>query len=351
MTRQASWYLQRLRQMSPAEVAGRTVDQVRRSAWAPRQVHPGEQAALPDGLRDCRLFPSPLPLGTREQVSAEARAAVVSAADRLLAGEWSLLGTPRTDIRRPDWFFDPVTGRRAPQDRLAFGIDHRDEGETGNVKAVWELSRHHHLTVLASAWWVTGENEYAEVVDEQLRSWWAANPFLSGVNWTSGIELGVRLLSWVWVRRLLDDWAKVQDLFDTNETALNQIWWHQRFLAAFRSRGSSANNHVVAEAAGRFAAACAFPWYAESDTWRQDASRQLHDQLRANTFPSGVNRELATDYHRFVTELGVVAGVEGSAAGHPLPADTWSLLTASLDAAAAMVDGTGRPPRQGDGDE
>lgn len=351
MSRQISWYVQRLRQMSTAEIAGRGVDQARRTAWARRQVLPGDATGLPKGLRDCRLFPTPLRVGTREQVSAEASSAVIAAADRLVAGHWSLLGTPREDILRPDWFVDPVTGRRAPQDRLAFRINHRDESETGNVKSVWELSRHHHLTVLASAWWLTADDTYAEIIDEQLRSWWSANPFLSGVHWTSGIELGVRLTSWVWVRRLLDDWSKVEDLFDTNESALRQIWWHQHFLAAFRSRGSSANNHVVAEAAGRLAAACAFPWYAESDAWRVDASRQLQQELRANTFESGVNRELATDYHRFATELGLVGAVESAAAGHPLPADTWSLLAASVDAAAAMVDETGRPPRQGDGDE
>ena len=345
------WYVQRLRQMSATEVAGRAVDHARRTSWARRQVLPGEAVGLPSGLRDCRLFSTPLPAGTREEVPAEARLAVIAAADRLVAGRWSLLGTPREDIVRPDWFLDPVTGRRAPQDRLAFRINHRDEGETGNVKSVWELSRHHHLTVLASAWWLTADDTYAQVIDEQLRSWWSENPFLSGVHWTSGIELGVRLTSWVWVRRLLHDWAKVEDLFDANEDALRQIWWHQRYLAAFRSRGSSANNHVVAEEAGRLAAACAFPWYAESDSWREDAARQLQRELRANTFESGVNRELATDYHRFVTELGLVAAVESAAAGHPLRDDTWSLLTASVDAAAAMVDETGRPPRQGDGDE
>lgn len=351
MTRTFGWYVRRLRQMSPGEIAGRGVDEVRRTVWARRQVIPRGAAGLPPGLHDDRLFPTPLPAGSREHVPDEARAAVVAAADRLLDHNWSLLGTLRPDIVDPDWFKDPVTGRRAPQHVLAFKIDHRDEYVTGNVKSVWELSRHHHLTVLASAWWLTGEDSYAEVVAEQLRSWWSANPFLSGVHWTSGIELGVRLTSWVWIRRLLGDWSKVEDLFDANEDALRQIWWHQQFLAAFPSRGSSANNHVVAEAAGRLVAACGFPWYAESEAWREDASRRLQRELRANTFESGVNRELATDYHRFVTELGLVAAAEATAAGHPLDAGTWNLLAASVDAAAAMVDATGRPPRQGDGDE
>lgn len=349
--RTAAWYAQRLRRMSPGEVAGRALDEARRAAWARRRVRPGEASALPRTLLGDRVFASPLDPSTRAHVPPKAHDATVAAADRLLAGDWALLGTPRPDIRQPDWFLDPVTGRRAPADRLAFRIDHRDEEVTGNVKAVWELSRHHHLTVLASAWWLTGNDTYAEVVDDQLRSWWTENPFLSGVHWTSGIELGVRLTSWVWVRRLLHEWAKVEDLFDTNEDALRQIWWHQRFLAAFPSRGSSANNHAVAEAAGSLTAACAFPWYAESEGWRRDAARRLQRELRANTFASGVNRELATDYHRFVTELGLVAAAEATAAGHRMDPETWRLLAASADAGAALLDETGRAPRQGDGDE
>ena len=126
------------------------------------------------------------------------------------------------------------------------------------------MSRHHHVTVLAAAWWLTQDERYADAAAEQLRSWWSANPFLTGVHWTSGIEAGVRLISWAWIRRLLDDWPKVGDLFEHNDDAVRQIGWHQEFLAAFPSRGSSANNHVLAEAAGQLVAACAFPWYSRT---------------------------------------------------------------------------------------
>ena len=95
------------------------------------------------------------------------------------------------------------------------------------------------------------------------------------------------------------------------------------FLAAFPSRGSSANNHVIAEAAGRLVAACAFPWYARTDRWRRNAAALLERELAANTFDDGLNRELATDYHRFVLELGLVAAAEADAVGQPLSEATW----------------------------
>jgi Heparinase II/III-like protein/Heparinase II/III N-terminus len=347
----AGWYIRRLRGMSPTEVVYRSMDAGRRRVWARRQVRPGEAIALPPDTRMQRAFASPLPTSSRVGVDPDAAAALVRAADTVLDGTWTVLGVPRTDSADPDWFTDPVTRRRAPDDRFAFRINHRDEAETGNIKQVWELSRHHHLTVLAAAWWLTQEERYAEAAADQLRSWWNANPFLTGVHWTSGIEAGTRLIAWAWIRRLLDDWPKIGDLFEHNDDAVRQIAWHQEFLAAFRSRGSSANNHVIAEAAGRLVAASAFPWYVRSAQWRRSAAELLERELAANTFNDGLNRELATDYHRFVLELGLVAAVEADACGQPLSQATWERLTRMLDAAAAIVDVTGRAPRQGDGDE
>jgi hypothetical protein len=345
------WYLRRAAAMSPAEVAWRARDQAVRAWWSRRQVRPGQlgpDSSVPAGERE---FAAVLPPGTAELVSKEAQAAVVRAADELLRGEWEVLGVARADLVEPDWFRDPVTGRRSAQDRYAFRIDHRSEDQVGNVKQVWELSRLQHLTLLATSWFLTQDERYARRVADHLRSWFRENPFLSGVHWTSGIELGIRLISLAWIRRLLDDWPGAADLFERDALAVRQIRWHQQYLAVFPSRGSSANNHVIAEAAGQLVASCAFPWFRESEHWRRESAFLLERELIRNTFPSGIGRELASDYHCFVAELGFVAAVEAEASGHPVGAATWARLCAMADSAAALVDERQHPPRQGDSDE
>jgi hypothetical protein len=349
-----AWYVRRLQCMSPQEVLWRSEDVLRQRAWRPRQVPPGATAprsrARPKLARDPR-FESPLPAEALAAVPAEEVAGLVRAADEILAGRWEVLGVTRQDMAEPDWFLDPLSGRRAPQAEYCFSVNHRNQVVTGNVKQVWELSRHHHLTVLAGAYALTGDRRYAERAAAHLRSWWQENPFLSGVHWTSGIELGIRLISWVWTRRLLDGWDGVQGLFDENELARNQIWWHQTYLSGFRSRGSSANNHVIAEAAGQLVAALAFPWFEESAAWEAESAGLLRQELASNTFPSGVNRELAFDYHGLVAELGLIAAAEADHAGRPLPDATWRSLGRMLDVAAACLDCGLRAPRQGDSDE
>ena len=74
-------------------------------------------------------------------------------------------------------------------------------------------------------------------------------------------------------------------------------------------------------------------------------------QLRRNTFPSGLNRELASEYHGLVLELGLAAAAEADAAGTPVPESTWDVLLRMTDALAAVVDDELRPPRQGDADD
>jgi hypothetical protein len=337
--------------MSPAEAAWRARDQAVRLAWARRQVTRAQLGAATAQPSGDRRFTAVLPPGTADLVPAAARAAVLAAADELMQGSWEVLGLVRTDLAEPDWFRDPVTGLRSEPDRYAFRINHRSQDQTGNVKQVWEISRLQHLTLLATAWYLTGEAAYAERVAQQLRSWWRENPFLSGINWTSGIEVGIRLISLAWIRRLLDDWPPVADLFERDDLAVRQIRWHQQYLAGFRSRGSSANNHVIAEAAGQLTASCAFPWFRESAAWRRESARLLERELILNTFPSGVGRELASDYHCFVAELGLLAGVEAAGSDRPLNAAAWQRLCAMVDSAAAMLDERLRPPRQGDGDE
>jgi Heparinase II/III-like protein/Heparinase II/III N-terminus len=345
------WYARRAASMSPGEVAWRIRDQMLRVAWTPRQVSREQAAAVTSLPAGERPFTAVLPPSTATLVPEQAKKAILASADRLLRGEWELLSVVRTDLVQPDWFRDPVTGRQSDPGRYAFRIDHRSEDQVGNIKQVWELSRLQHLTLLATAWFLTHDERYACRVAEHLRSWWRESPFLTGVHWTSGIELGIRLISLAWIRRLLADWPGIGDLFERNALAVRQIRWHQQYLAAFRSCGSSANNHVIAEAAGQLVASCAFPWFAESERWRHRSARLLERELVRNTFPSGIGRELASDYQCFIAELGFLAAAEAEASGHPLADVVWTRLCAMADGAAALVDEKLCPPRQGDSDE
>ncbi|MEM9655550.1 MAG: alginate lyase family protein [Actinomycetota bacterium] len=338
------WYLKRLASMSPAEIVGRVEDEGKRRLWRHRPTAAPRTVATP------RLPVTPH--GLLEGADPAAMAALTAAAEGLLKGRWSIFGMPRTDQTADlDYFVDHLTGTRAPDTGFSLAINHRDEAAVGNVKFVWEPARHQHLTVLAAAYAATGDVRYAERVDVELRNYWAANPFLVGIHWTSGIELGLRLISWTWVRRLLDGWPGAADLFEHNPVFVEQLGRHQQWLAGFASHGSSANNHLIAEACGQFVAASAFGLFEPSDRWRAVAAEDLARELPNQTFNDGLNRELASDYHGFVLEMCLAAFLEAVLTGHPLADQLAEPLARNVDALQAVVDDVGHPHRQGDSDD
>lgn len=345
-----SWYARRLGRMTPREVLQRVADEYRKARWRARWAGANGNDAGTLPRMSARPYRPLLDPSVRLAVPAIGVERLRSAADRIAGGRHEVFGRPVSLDPVPDWFLDPKTGRRAPADAFALHIGHNRLGDRCDVKHVWELSRHQHLTLLAAACFLEGTTGHARIVERHLRSWWAANPFLSGIHWTSGIEIGLRLISWTWIRRLLDGWDGAPQLFEENPAFVRQLHHHQEYLHAFSSHGSSANNHVLAEAAGQFIAACAFPLFPETGAWRARAATTLRHEVPLQTFASGFNKEQATDYHGFVLELALAALVEGEAAGSPLGESVWDGARRMTDALAATVDVRGRPPRQGDSD-
>ena len=344
------WYLRRLSRMDVSEVAWRTRNMLLQAAWRRRQA-----AGWPDPPATHEAWNG----GSVPAVGVDVGAArsLLLRAKEIEAGRWQVFGKA-ADVsgEDPDWFRDPGTGRQAPAaGSYAFDLPYRDQEKVGNVKNLWEVSRLHHLTVLAAAFHETGEARYAERALAHLASWCRANPPLQGIHWVSGIELGLRLIAFVWMRRLLAAYPGVTASFEHDETFRKQLHAHQAWIAAFYSRGSSANNHLIAEMAGLLAAARAFPLFPESAGWAAQAAARLERESKRQTFRDGLNRELASDYHVFVLELLLVAGIEADATSDPSRAPLsdayWRRVRAMADALAATVDAQLGTARQGDGDD
>ncbi|HEX4192875.1 MAG TPA: alginate lyase family protein, partial [Stellaceae bacterium] len=340
------WYVHRLARMSPGEMSRRALTEGKHFLWRGK-VAANDSAILvgPPQVALRSLAALPRPSGKRAQD-------LLAAADLLVQGKWQVLSVELENFTPDfDWFTDPLTGRRHTPDAFCFDVPYRDEEAVGNIKYLWEPSRQHHVTVLAAAYWLSGDERYAALAARFLDRWWRANPFLKGVHWTSAIEAGIRLLAWTWARALLGDWPGVRALFEDNPAFRAQLYNHQRYIVNFRSRGSSANNHLIAEMAGLAASAAAFPWFAESAAWNDLGWSALASEAARQTFADGLNREQASDYHGFVFELVLAAVLAGALSGRKIAASITDVLRAMADAGAATIDCLGHPPRMGDSDE
>ena len=341
------WYLRRLRRMSIAEIAWRTRTALIQQAW--RFSTPQAPAVGSVTWNGAKLPPL-------EHIDPTAQQHLLNCAEGILVGRWPVFGHNfDTAPADPDWHRDVRTGIRSDPTLYCFAVPYRDPQQVGTVKYVWEPSRLHHVTLLAAAYHRSGDERFARHAAEHLKSWWRGNPPLRGIHWLSGIEIGMRLIAFVWTRRLLGDWPGVADLFERNPDFLLQLHHHERWLASLYSRGSSANNHLIAEVAGLFIATTAFSGTPHQARWAALAAGILEQEALTQTFADGLNRELAFGYHGYVLGLLLLAALEGDAEGRPLSDDCWHALTRMADALAANLTrdpaGTLQAPRQGDGDD
>jgi hypothetical protein len=247
-----------------------------------------------------------------------------------------------------DWHRDHKSGRPAP---LAFAasIDYRDFAVTGDAKYVWEPSRHHQLVVLGRAFRASGDPRFATALVEQLASWLDQNPYGRGMHWRSPLELGIRLINWVWALDLiLESGLLTRELGARARRAVHLHLWD---ITRKYSRGSSANNHRIGEAAGVYVATAYFPGLDPSGAWRRESRQILIDEIAAQTHPDGANREQAVGYHLFVLQFFLVAGLVGRRIGEEFPPEYWCLVERMLGFAGALAEGGQALPMLGDADD
>jgi hypothetical protein len=281
------------------------------------------------------------------------------AADQLLDGRFDLLGyhglsfaTAQAGASRVDWHWDPVHGRRPPMTHWT-RVRYLDPS-VGDHKIVWELNRHQHWPAYGRAYWLTGDPRYRDAFTTELTDWMSANPPMTGINWASMLELGLRSLSWIWA---LHFFAGTEEpaATDTPRTA----WLPDLLLGLDRqlslvewnlSTYFSPNTHLIGEALALYVAGRCLPELGRAGAWEQCGRRVLVEQAARQINPDGSHAELSLHYHRYALDMYLlalaVALVTGDDAARALAQAVRRLATF----ARLMADESLRLPRFGDDD-
>ncbi|HEU4589616.1 MAG TPA: alginate lyase family protein [Steroidobacteraceae bacterium] len=340
---QPGWYLKRLRRMSGAEVAYRLARSVRTVSM------PFTQHTLPprdEFATDLRFLPPFVSLSPD---------ALVAAAERVLAGRFSFFDLQDCDLGDPpQWNRDPLTHRVAGTRRAA-SIDYRDERVVGNIKYLWEANRHLHLATLAQASALTGAARFARGVRAQIDSWIEQCPAGRGPNWCSALELGIRLINWSIAWQLIGG-ARARLFTDEEGVAFRERWLKSvyeqaRMIVGNLSRFSSANNHLIGEAAGVYIAASTWPLWPQMRAWGERCREILEQECLRQNAPDGGNREQAFGYQTFVLDFLLLAGLAARARGEDFSPAYWRRIETMIDFLASMTSVAGLLPMVGDADD
>ncbi len=294
-----SWYIHRLRVMPPAELVHRVVHLVHsqrlRRIGAPallRHVEPPPRARVALSFDDAIV-------DLLSQFK-ETWLALAEKAKSPRCHTFSFLGAPERDFgaHQIDWHCDPLTGKRWPSTTAAWKINHRESRDLGEVKYVWELGRMPWLIPWSLAARVLGDSPLARLALDDILSFVRANPPYFGIHWTSGIELGVRVVAWTWTLALIaplvtlttEEWAEIG-----RYVALAADYC-RRFLSLY----SSANNHLIAEGAALEIAGTAWPWLPQAKEFATLGRRILNAEIPRQVLPDGSSIEMCPAYLREV---------------------------------------------------
>ena len=209
-----------------------------------------------------------------------------------------------------------MTRRRWPDGFHADVPVHRGDIGCGDVKHVWELSRHQFLIDLGKAYFLDGHAEDAGAVRDLVRSWVAGNPYATGVNWSCALEPAFRVFSWLWAYYLtfdgLDDGFHVE--------WLTAFYDHARFLSRHLELYSSPYNHLIGEAAALYMLGACFPELADAPRWRHQGRSVLESRLAQQFYADGGSVEQSTFYHHATTGFLLLSGLTARSIGEDLSA-------------------------------
>jgi hypothetical protein len=331
--------------MSPAEVLHRLRESVNRHAgrglggWERFAPPPGALPAFPLESDRGLALSRALGMGWREQ------------SQIAKTGNWRLLGQSWPSGSRLAsglWHLDPVTGRQWPSATYCFDIPVRWSGDLGDVKYVWELNRLQFLPQIAALARYFGDEAARQWCLDCLSSWIEANPPFLGVNWVSGIELAIRATNILLTISMLGADTFAPDLAGRMRAALNA---HAFWIARYPSHYSSANNHLVAEAAALFMLGALMPDLPDADVYRTYGFEKLVSESEAQFHPDGVGAEQSPTYSAFSLEWYLLALTVGKARGQPFPGAAIARLGKAGLFLRWITDSAGQQPRIGDDDE
>ncbi len=220
-------------------------------------------------------------------------------ANKILKNQFSIFEKTYEFKRNINWhygFFNNFYWKLEKSER----IDIHPKGREIDVKYVWELNRHNFLPYLGFAYYFTNDETYAKEFKKIILDWIRKNPPLYGINWFSGLEISIRLISWIFTLYFFKDSKEVNNK-EFFEKIFSSMFQHALYLKYFYTRSSF--NHTVGDLFGIYLFSKIFEKINPMKKWERKFFNKLSKQISLQTRTDGTNIEQSVNYHRFVLEF------------------------------------------------
>ena len=333
--------------MSPKEIVHRLGEQAKRRALRRNAGRWDAFDAAPVALQTLPALSAMLGAERSEAFETHLQSVVGDT----VAGQFSALGVAWPQAKsapwRGDaWLLDPVTGKTWPgAGTYSFDVEYRHNPDFGDVKYVWEANRLQFLQPVAML--ARADLRLARFAIDSVLAWMDANPPFTGINWNSGIELALRLVSLATVVAAVSDTLTPEERGRFGQFVAAHALWLEKFPSLY----SSANNHRVAEGLGLVTAALLVPDRPESARYLDEGSTILRSSASDQFHADGTGVEQSPTYAAFTLEMLCVGALLLRDTPHAFDREDVARLGEAAFALHAMLDANGFAPRIGDDDE
>lgn len=282
---------------------------------------------------------------------------ICSEADTVCSRQFSLLGSGLFKMQRgSDWHLDFKSGFQWNLDyyldiqRALTSVEHFTN--SADIKVPWELSRCHHLPILAQAYCLTGQHKYYQQFKFEIEDWITHNPFKRGPNWVSPMDVAIRVVNWIVAAEgfALD----MQDDQDFNYRFNQQLIAAGHFVANNIERDAfgHGNNHYLSNLVGLvFIGIHLRGAYDKAEKWVNQGAKGLLREINYQVHDDGGGFEGSVSYHRFSTEMFLLTTILLTRHGRRMNTQYLEKLEKMCACVAHYTKPNGKAPIFGDADD
>jgi len=275
---------------------------------------------------------------------------IVSEADRVCDGIFSIMGSGDKRLEPMDWHLDFKSGYRWNPKTYYKDIKYPVKVWKGaDIKIPWEISRFNYLTLLGQAYWLSDDEKYARKFVSLISDWIVKNPVKQGLNWNSTIEVGIRVANWILAWYFFKDSKSITPGFLAR--FLRSLITHGRFIKSnLEYTEALTSNHYISNIVGLFCLGLFLPEFREAEGWLTFSKRELEKEMQKQVYSDGMDFEASTCYHRFVVELFFYPSLLARLNGIDFSSDYLSRLKKMFDFILCALKPNGKMPQIGDND-
>lgn len=223
-----------------------------------------------------------------------------------------------------------------------------------DIKVPWELGRLQHLPRMAVIA-LQYDNHRQSIIQEfknQLVDFMKSNRVGYGVNWTSSMDIGIRvsniLLAYD-ILKQIDTEGLLGNVFETE--LIQYIYHHAEFINQhLEDKDGLANNHYLYNLGGLLFVSSYLKGGYSIDAWKKFSVAELEQELYKQFFSDGGNFEGSTAYHNLGTELYVWCTALLLNSGEKVSAKWQNYLSKMCAFSKSMLKSNNEVPQFGDND-